>query len=114
MLRCQPGREEVKKLWKWVRTLREPGVPGTRGMRMGDRSAPVAMSKSASVGRRRDLRELVERGVKAVQVVVRRRTRRTVVSHEVGGLVTMTPRGARELLETAGEARGCWRGIRYS
>lgn len=42
----QRGSSERKKDVKCSWTLAEPGVPGTRGMRIGDRRAPVRMSKS--------------------------------------------------------------------
>jgi hypothetical protein len=42
----QRGSWEREKDTKCSRTLAEPGVPGTRGMRIGESRAPVWMSKS--------------------------------------------------------------------
>ena len=36
-----------KKSTKWLRTAVEPGLPGTRGRRIGARSLPVWMLKSS-------------------------------------------------------------------
>lgn len=58
------GRFLEKKETKCCWTLRWPGVPGTRGMRMGARSpeAVLVMSKSEVRGDGRDLSWESERG----------------------------------------------------
>lgn len=52
----QSGSCSWKKRTKCCCTAREPGVPGTRGIRMGASSWPLWMSKSApAAGMRRRL-----------------------------------------------------------
>ena len=58
------GRFSAKKFTRWKRTASEPGVPGTRGRRMGARMAPFFMSKSLP-GEGSDLSEESERAVYA-------------------------------------------------
>lgn len=58
------GRCVWKNWMKCWRTAREPGVPGTRGRRIGERMVPRWMSKDPSeLGRLRSV--LSERGVYA-------------------------------------------------
>lgn len=80
----QPGRWVPKKDWKWRRTLREFSVPGTRGMRIGARMAPVWILKSESAGRGRRVRPAGVRGWKVVGVA---RGRRRIVVRRGRGLI---------------------------
>lgn len=58
----QLGSSLWKKSTKCCWTLTEPGVPGTRGIRIGASSAPLWMSKSSSLGVGTARRKLSERG----------------------------------------------------
>src|SRR5207253_4991704 len=62
----QSGNFVAKKLWKWLSTFSEPWVPGTRGIRIGERRAPEVMSKSVSEGFGSRARVSSERSVQAV------------------------------------------------
>lgn len=62
----QYGSFVAKKFWKWFSTFSEPSVPGTRGIRIGERRAPDVMSKSVSEGFGNRARVSSERSVQAV------------------------------------------------
>jgi hypothetical protein len=62
----QLGRFVRNQFTKWSRTATIPGVPGTRGTRIGARIGPFLMSKSAPADGRL-LSVLSDRGVYAAQ-----------------------------------------------
>jgi len=62
----QYGSFVAKKFWKWLSTFSEPSVPGTRGIRIGERRVPEVMSNSVSEGVGNRARVSSERSVQAV------------------------------------------------
>lgn len=81
----------------------EPSVPGTRGIRMGESSDPVWMSKSASEGLGRKLRVSSERSFQAVVKAVRKRRTKGRMTAIVAGVVA----GALQSFGGGGGG-GCW------
>lgn len=83
----------------------EPSVPGTRGIRMGESSDPVWMSKSASEGLGRKLRVSSERSFQAVVKAVKKRRTKGRMTAIVAGVAASA---MQSFGRGGGGLGGCW------
>lgn len=102
VLSVHSGSCVEKKSWKWFRTFREPAVPGTRGIRIGESRAPSWISKSASEGFGRKLRVSSERSFQAEVKAVKRRRAKGRRMAMVAGSRDCNAKPGRRVLEVIG------------